>query len=518
MELRVLVWAPPRDAQLTCALLENSGFDCQTCATWSDLGRDVYQGAGVVMVAGEFLTSHSMASLEEMLSAQPPWSDLPLVIVTGSETSPEMRAALPNLGHVSLLPRPVAPDTLRSTVGAALRARRRQYQIRDLLRQRDEAQRRKDEFLAMLAHELRNPLAPLRTGLQLLHARPSPDVVQRTYAMMERQVGNLARLVDDLLDVSRITRRKITLKRRLLDVREVVQQAVEACRELAVQKALHLDLVLPDTSLVVDGDPVRLEQMIGNLLGNAIKYTPAGGSLHVAARAEDDSAVIVVRDSGVGIAPDHLPHVFDLFAQATGTLDRTQGGLGIGLTVVKLLTELHGGSVSIHSEGEGRGAEAGIRLPLSAGTGLESTSSRAGLSQGRAGRRVVIIEDNVDSADMLATYLKVAGHDVLVAHDGPAGLDAVSRHHPDVIICDIGLPKLDGYAVARCLRRSSATDQSLLIAVTGYGDSADRARTRAAGFAYHLTKPADPARVAALVATYQPASGRRRHAQSSDPD
>ncbi len=504
MELRVLVWAPLRDGQLTVGFLTDAGFACQACPSWDEFAAELHAGAGAAVIAGEFLTAGSIDRLESMLNAQPTWSDLPLLIVVGAETPLEQRDAIDTLGNVSLLARPVAPETLRSAVGAAVRARSRQYQIRDLLHQRDEAERRKDEFLAMLAHELRNPLAPLRTGLQLLKLQPTPERVLQTHAMMDRQIGNLARLVDDLLDVSRITRRKIVLKTRTLDVRDALQQAVDAARHSAAQKALTLDVDVSDEALVVEADPVRLEQMVGNLLGNAIKYTPGMG--HIVASAHRDGAwvVVTVRDTGVGIAPEYLPHVFDLFAQSSPTLDRTQGGLGIGLTVVKLLAELHGGQARIHSDGSERGTEASIRLPLC--TKPLAASDLAAHQLPRAGaRRIVIIEDNVDSADTLAAYLELAGHDVLVAHDGYAGLEAAARHKPHVIICDIGLPGLDGYSVAQRVRQDPAFDECLLIAITGYGDVADKERTRLAGFAHHLTKPADPARIGHLIAGHLPA-------------
>jgi two-component system, sensor histidine kinase len=505
MEDRVLVWAPPRDGQLTCGFLADRGFACQTCGTWEELSLELKRGAGTLVIAGEFLTATSIERLESTLAAQPPWSDLPLLIVVGGDTPMEQRDAIGSLGNVSLLPRPVAPDTLRAAVGAAVRGRRRQYQMRDLLHQRDEAERRKDEFLAMLAHELRNPLAPLRTGLQLLRLEPPPERMRQTHAMMDRQIGNLARLVDDLLDVSRITRRKIALKLRLLDVRDAVQQAVDAARHSASQKALHVDVSLSATPLIVSGDPVRLEQMIGNLLGNAIKYTPARGHIRVTAHADAGSVVVRVRDTGVGISPDYLPHVFDLFTQSTRSLDRTQGGLGIGLTVVKLLAELHGGTAHISSAGPGRGTEASIRLPVATSTAAVASEAPAVAPPHSQPRRIVIIEDNVDSAEMLAQYLQIAGHDVLVAYDGHAGLQAAARHRPDVIICDIGLPGLDGYSVARHIRSDPTFERCLLIAITGYGDVADRERTRLAGFAHHLTKPADPLRVGRLIASHQPA-------------
>lgn len=503
MEDRVLVWAPPRDGQLTRGFVVESGFECQTCRSWDELVHELQQGAGAVVIAGEFLTAATFEALETVVSAQPPWSDLPLIIVAGGDTPAEQRDAMHTLGNVSLLSRPVEPDTLRSTVRAAVRARRRQYQIRDLLVQRDEAEQRKDEFLAMLAHELRNPLAPLRTGLQLLQLNPPQDRVVRTYAMMERQIGNLARLVDDLLDVSRITRGKIALKRRMLDVRDGVHQAVDAARHLAAEKALQLDVSMPPDALMVDADPVRLEQMVGNLLGNAIKYTPANGTIMVTVEQVAESAVIRVRDTGIGIAPEHLPHVFDLFTQATRTIDRTLGGLGIGLTVVKLLADLHEGSVTIASDGTDRGTEAVLRLPICDRPSVPAVIPRDAVASRGSARRVLIIEDNVDFAEMLSSYLQLAGHEVLTAHDGHAGLEAALRLRPHVVVCDIGLPGLDGYRVAQRLRNEPALDTPLLIAITGYGDVAERDKSRAAGFAYHLTKPADPVRVGSLIASHR---------------
>jgi CheY-like chemotaxis protein/anti-sigma regulatory factor (Ser/Thr protein kinase) len=383
-------------------------------------------------------------------------------------------------------------------VQAALRARARQYEMRDLLWQRDEAARRKDEFLAMLAHELRNPLAPLRTGLQVLRLSPNAAMAERMHHLMERQLANVTRLVDDLLDVSRLTRGVVTLKLRPVDVRDVVHQACEAATAVAREKGLTLVRELPRTPLVVMADPVRLDQMVGNLLTNAIRFTQAGGRVEVQAVRHGGDVRVCVRDTGQGIARSQLPRVFDLFAQSDRPIDRGQGGLGIGLTVVRSLAELHGGSASIASEGEGLGAEATIVLPLHAET-IDAPPSPPEAPHEVERRRVVIIEDNADAAEALAVYLQRIGHDVTVARDGRSGLDAVQRHRPHAIICDIGLPELDGYEVARRLLAQGLPTRCVLIAVTGYGDVVDRARTRAAGFSHHLTKPADPATLARLV-------------------
>ena len=499
MDERVLVWAPARDGRLTCGFLTEGGFSCVNCESWEAFRAELEQGVGAVVIAGEYLSESVLANLQAIVEAQPPWSDLPVIIVAGTEPVDD-EDRFRRLGNVSLLQRPVSVDTLRSTVQAALRARGRQYQIRDLLRQRDEADKKKDEFLAMLAHELRNPLAPLRTGLELLKLEPSPELVARTKATMERQITNLTRLVDDLLDVSRITRGKVALKRVALDAREPMSEAVSAAQPLAISKGLTLDVQLPSQPVIVDADPVRVEQMIGNLIGNAIKFTPAGGRVRVSLDVNDGRALMRVRDTGVGIPPEHLHRVFDLFGQVTSSLDRSHGGLGIGLTVVRLIAELHGGTAQVFSEGEGQGTEAVVQLPVQPQTVSFGTTSNPHSPPHGSAKRVLLVEDNADVAEMLAAYLQQLGHEVIQAHDGRAGLDAAMRHRPEVIVCDIGLPGLDGYEIARRVREEPGLQTCVLVAVSGYGDSTDRERARRAGFDYHLTKPADPVQLADLIA------------------
>jgi signal transduction histidine kinase/ActR/RegA family two-component response regulator len=499
MDERVLVWASARDGRLTCGFLTEIGFSCVSCDSWEAFRAELEQGVGAVVIAGEYLSESVLANLQAIVDAQPAWSDLPVIIVAGTEPVGD-DDRFRRLGNVSLLQRPVSVDTLRSTVRAALRARGRQYEIRDLLSQRDDADRRKDEFLAMLGHELRNPLAPLRTGLELLKLEPSRELVERTRATMERQITNLTRLVDDLLDVSRITRGKVALKKVALDAREPTNDAVSAAQPIAISSGLTLDVQLPGQPVIIDADPVRLEQMIGNLIGNAIKFTPAGGSVRVSLDVNDGWAVMRVRETGVGIARRQLNRVFDLFVQAAASLDRSQGGLGIGLTVVRLIAELHGGTAEVFSEGEGRGTEAVVQLPLQPqSVGFEPVSHRHAAPRAPA-TRVLLVEDNPDVAEMLAAYLQQLGHEVIRAHDGRAGLDAALRHRPEVIVCDIGLPGLDGYEIARRVREASGPQPGVLIAVSGYGDSTDRERARMAGFDYHLTKPADPVQLADLIA------------------
>ena len=494
---RVLVWAAPKDARLTCEFLSAAGLECVPLGAWREARGALDEGAGVLIAAGEILTLDVIAELEEYVRAQPTWSDLPIVIVAAPHQT-ERLDLIDGLGNVSVLQRPLSLSTLRSTVTAALRARRRQYQVRELLQLRDEADRRKDEFLAMLAHELRNPLAPLRTGLQLLHLQPSPDVVARTYEMMERQIAHITRLVDDLLDVSRVTRGAITLQKQVVDLGACVRQVAETFAAAAAQKDVQL-LVDVSSDALVDADPVRIEQMVGNLVSNAIKFTPERGSVFLVASVENAQAVLRVRDTGVGIPRDQLPFVFDLFAQTHRALDRSQGGLGIGLTVVKLLAGLHGGTIALHSEGEGKGTEAVLRLPRAAMAATSVPVTQPSVSVTRNRQRVLIIEDNQDAADMLATYLRFAGHEVRIAHDGPSGLRIAFEMIPTVILCDIGLPGMDGYQVAQCVRAAPALKQCVLIAVTGYGEVTSRERAREAGFTHHLTKPTDPSLLAELI-------------------
>jgi CheY-like chemotaxis protein len=295
-------------------------------------------------------------------------------------------------------------------------------------------------------------------------------------------------------------RRKIALETGQTDLRECARHALYAARYVISEKDLKVELDLPSAPVIVDADSVRLEQMIGNVLGNAVKFTPVGGTIRVALEVAEGEAVLHVADTGVGIPPEHLGHVFDLFAQAPRALDRSEGGLGIGLTVVRLLAELHGGHADIYSEGAGTGTEVVLRLPVVLSAAFRQTRADSGLSSPGNHRRILVIEDNHDAAEMLAVYLQQVGHRVLIAHDGDSGLETALRHHPDVLICDIGLPGVDGYAIAKRLRQESSFESCLMIAITGYGETADRERARKAGFAHHLTKPADPIKVADLIA------------------
>ena len=368
---------------------------------------------------------------------------------------------------------------------------------------REEA-RRKDEFLAMLAHELRNPLAPIRNAAHTLTLLGTPDErVRWVSGVIERQVGVLTRLVDDLLDVSRITLGKIELKREAVTVASVIAQAVETARPAAEARRQRLTADVADDAGSVDGDPARLVQAVGNLLDNAIKYTEEDGRIDVEARAEGDEVTIAVRDSGVGIAPELLPHVFDLFTQADRSLERRQGGLGIGLTLVRRLVEMHGGRVEAASQGEGRGSVFTVRLPRLGRAAARADATDDGgapASPAAPPRRVLVVDDQPDSTDSLAMLLRLCGHEVWTAADGPSALGEFARVRPDVVFLDLGLPGMSGYDVARQLRALPEGHDVRLVALTGYGTEADREKSRAAGFDVHLAKPVDPQAVEALLA------------------
>jgi two-component system CheB/CheR fusion protein len=365
-----------------------------------------------------------------------------------------------------------------------------------------EADRRKDEFLATLAHELRNPLAPLRQGLELLRAKgglgTDSEAIQR---MMERQVDHMVRLVDDLMEVSRITRGKIELRTELLDLRAVIRGAIETSQPLIDAAGHVLSVHLPDRPLYVRGDALRLSQVLTNLLNNAAKYTPRGGRIWLSARSGGAEAVVSVRDNGLGIPPEMLPNVFQMFTQIDRNLQRAQGGLGIGLALVKSLAQMHGGGVQVASEGAGQGSQFTLHLPLAE----PSQSARAGLSANghrtaaRPRRRVLVVDDNRDGADSLGMLLRVSGEEVRVAYDGPSALETAVTFRPEIALLDIGMPGMSGYELAGALRERDDSKRLVLIAMTGWGQEDDRRRTREAGFCAHLVKPVDFPKLQALL-------------------
>ncbi len=352
--------------------------------------------------------------------------------------------------------------------------------------------RRKSEFLAMLAHELRNPLAPLRNGLQILHlSGDSSATSTEARAMMERQLGQLVRLIDDLLDLSRITNGKIELRRERVDLASVVRDAVETSRPVLESSRHELTLTQPPGAVFVYVDRARLAQVFANLLNNSAKYTEPGGRIWLTVQRHGSDAVVKVRDTGVGIAPDMLARIFDLFTQGDGSLERSQGGLGIGLSLVRHLVEMHGGRVEARSDGPGKGSEFVVRLPVMLSPEPEPSRPRVDEDAGGLRYRILVVDDNKDAAISLALLLKMMGHETQTAYDGLEAVAVAEGFRPEVVLLDIGLPLLNGHDACRSIRKQPWSNGMTFIALTGWGQEEDRRRSKEAGFNFHLVKPVD---------------------------
>jgi signal transduction histidine kinase/ActR/RegA family two-component response regulator len=517
LEERVLILAPAgRDAALACQVLGGTGLPCAACADGAGLCREIEAGAGAVVLSEEALSGWLVHGLRALLERQEPWSDLPLILVVdGGDSSDKALAALAPCSNATILERPVRVNTLVSTVQSSLRARRRQYEVRDLLHGQAETDRRKDEFLAMLGHELRNPLAAIRNAVFILHELEAQEpsgfaaslqgqramrLIARQRQVIERQAGNLARMVDDLLDVSRVTLGKIRLDLQTVDLREAVERCLSELGMAALAESHGLEIGVDVDSVAVEGDPVRLEQVICNLLQNAVKYTPRGGRVSVSVRAEAAMGVVRVADSGIGIPTDMLPHIFEPFTQVESSRLRSEGGLGLGLPLVRGLVLLHGGRVEARSGGPGSGSEFVVSLPRKPEAALR-LEPRAGGASRRAGGSlsVLIVEDNRDGRESLRELLEIWGHRVAVAENGATGLEQVFARRPDVALVDIGLPEMDGNEVARRVRAVLEPERIALIAMTGYGQPEDRRRALEAGFDTYLVKPVDPGDIGRLL-------------------
>jgi PAS domain S-box-containing protein len=388
--------------------------------------------------------------------------------------------------------------TIRDVSARKLYERKLRQHLADL----EEADRRKDHFLAMLGHELRNPLSPIMNSAQLIrHAGSDRALLERSTTVIERQVEHLTRLIDDLLDVARITEGKIVLKRERRDLMPLLYQALEATRAMIEARSQRLVIEAPASAVDLDADPVRLVQVFTNLLTNATKYTPEGGEIHLTAVREGDAAVIRIRDNGLGIAPDMLPRLFVPFSQASEALDRAQGGLGIGLALVKRLVEMHGGTVAAGSGGRGRGSEFTVTLPLASDVPLAARDEPAPRPAGSPpSLDCLVVDDNVDAADSLAALLQASGHRTVVCYEAASALRAIDYSPPQLAILDIGLPGMDGYELARRVRARESGRHIFLAALTGYGQPSDAERAREAGFDMHLVKPLLPDVMARLVA------------------
>ncbi len=436
---------------------------------------------------------------------------VPIIFVTAGSGDVQRRFRGYEAGAVDFLTKPIEPDVLRSKAEVFFELARQRDELRAaaeenarLVESLRDADRRKDEFLAVLAHELRNPLAPIRTGLQLLRMAPAPEVAPPARDVMERQLTHMVRLIDDLLDVSRISRGRIALRRERVTVRSVVDLAVEGSRPF-LEAGRHTFLArVPEEPLELEADPTRMAQVISNLLTNAARYTPSGGRIELTVERDADRAVIRVTDNGLGIPPEMLPKVWEMFTQVNRKLERSQGGLGIGLSLVRRLVELHGGTATAESEGLLRGSTFTVRVPLATTPAARPPSPDPVERAAPEGRRILVVDDNVDAAESLSILLQMSGHEVRTAHDGEAALAMVGAFRPEVVFCDIGMPGMDGYEVARRLRAleqgpRAEAGRAVLVALTGWGSADDKRLAREAGFDHHLTKPIEVTDVEATL-------------------
>lgn len=679
-EERILVRAPTAaDAALTGKLLNEAGLAYQICSDLDSLSVEISRGAGAVLLTEDVLTLDDSRRIVDVLVEQPPWSDLPILLLSGSGADSAVAVSAMNmLGNVTVLERPVRLTTLVSSLRAALRARRRQYQLRSQLetlqkqserlrllwdtaavmltneqpttmmrnlftriaghfdldayltyivdeaagllqlesfagfpadaiapisrldlgeavcgtvaetrqsivathiqqsaepkyqlikalgirlyvcnplmagdrllgtlsfasRRRDtidddeleflqtacryvaytyerlrlirilrEEDEKKDEFLATLAHELRNPLAPIRNAAYYLRAKgPSDPDLRAARDIIDRQVQLMTRLVDDLLDISRITRGKIVLQKERTNAEFIISDAVESSRPLIDEAGHELTVNMPPKPLWVHGDVARLAQVLSNLLTNAAKYTNAGGVIQLTAEQHRDQVVISVRDTGIGIAPENLSRIFDMFSQVDPALERSQGGLGIGLALVKRLVEMHEGKIEAYSEGLGKGSEFVVRLPLLVETpqpvAEEPTDDLRAECAHSHKCRIVVVDDNVDAAKSLTMLLSFKGHEVRTAFDGLAAVELAENFRPDLMLVDIGMPKMDGYDAARTIRGMPWGRGTVLVALTGWGQEDDKRRAVEAGFDHHFTKPVDLGALETLLTGNAPA-------------
>ena len=503
-EVRILVLAPTgRDGELTTAILREGGFEAEPCPTPARFVEALRGGAAAAVIAEEALVAPEFAEVERLLRTQPLWSDLPLVILSAAPSSrARLRLLVERLGNVTLLDRPVQIAALLSVVQVAVRARSRQYAARDLLEalaQREAdlraTDRAKDEFLATLSHELRTPLTSILGWTQmLLTGRHGDGRLHHGLEVIERNAQMQAKLVDDLLDVSRTVSGKLTMDFRPTDLGALLSSSVEAFRPTAEAKKVTLTLELETGgALRVLGDGARLQQALWNLLANAVKFTPPGGSIHVRGGSQGGRARVEVRDTGEGIVPEFLPHVFDRFRQQNASTTRVHGGLGLGLAIVRYVVELHGGSVAVQSDGPGKGASFRIELPLvQADKGAAQGSAAiepADLSVLR-GARILLVDDQPDSREMVALALEDLGVEVHTTESVSTALQRLAELEPTLVVTDIGMPGEDGFSLLSRLRDQRRSIP--VVALTAFSDASHRDRGLSMGFAGYIAKPVGP--------------------------
>lgn len=513
---RILIVAPVgRDAPAIVELLQSHGHLARVCSGLRDAAVQVENGAGVLLLTEESLEREQVAALLPRLDRQPAWSELPVIILTtaGERSAERLERIAAAAGGVTLLERPLGAGTLLRSIEVALRSRRRQYQVRDLLAAQQaresalrdseerlrlavaalrDADRRKDAFLATLSHELRNPLAPIRNAAEVLASpRLTPMQLRWTQNVIQRQAAHMASLLDDLLELTRITQGKLQLRKQACSIQSIVEAAVETARPLLEKKRHELRIRVPDEIPPFIADPIRLAQALSNLLTNAAKYTDAGGWIELSVRL-DERLTIAVQDNGIGIPAEQLESLFTMFSQIPSAIGRSEGGLGVGLALVKGLAELHGGTVEARSDGAGKGSRFFITLPFEAGPRSESPVEErpAVIPSGKL--RVLVADDNRDAADTLSMLLSMDGYEVRTVYGGRAAVAAAETFRPDLALLDIGMPEVDGYMAAKGIRQQRFGVDIYLVALTGWGQQDDKRRALEAGFATHVTKPVDP--------------------------
>ncbi len=536
---RVLLLAPTgRDAPLLDQILGEAGVVTEACEGIDEFCRKLSDGAGAAFITEEALTPFAVECLVEALNGQPPWSDLPLVVLTsGGGSAPAnlgVLKALGEAGNVTLIERPTRVITLVSALQAALRARRRQYEVRDhlleqkraqeeraeLLKEAEAANRTKDEFLATMSHELRTPMTAILGWAHLLRtSRFNEEDMARALETVERNARAQTKLIDDLLDISRIITGKLRLDVRLVDITSIIEAAVDATRPTAEARAIRLQAIIDPQAGPVSGDADRLQQIIWNLLTNAIKFTPKGGRVQVRLERINSHVEITVSDTGRGISAEFLPHVFDRFRQADGTTTRKHGGLGLGLSIVRQLVELHGGTVSAESAGEDQGSSFIVQLPIMVTRRELAEPERRHPTAGGnipfdcppslVGLRLLIVDDERDTRDLLRAVLEQCGSKVTTAASAAEALEAFQQSRPDVLISDIGMPVEDGYLLIGKVRALEAGlgKRVPAIALTAYARVEDRVRALTAGFQVHVPKPIEPVELVAVVASLAERTG-----------
>lgn len=497
---RVLILTPHgRDAEIACRILADGGISCHPCRDVTHLIAEIEDGAGALIVGTEALPPRAAKQLTDYLDRQPSWSELPVLIFA----LPGPDKVIPAFDllqdrHFTILDRPVGVKALISATRAALRWRRRQYDVKRLMEELQSRIHERDKFLAILGHELRNPLGAILLASQMTNDRGL--LGEEHVRVIERQSRHLTRLVDDLLDLSRITAGKIVLQRRPVDLREVVAQTLQTLGKSIEARSLLLTTDCDQGPAIVSADPVRLEQIVSNLVTNAIKYTPPGGAIDIRCVEVGDSIELRVRDNGDGISQDRLDSIFGLFTQAENAIGRSQGGMGIGLSLVRTLAALHGGSVSATSEGIGKGSEFVVSLPASSET--EATAIRtpqpAPVKTSGEPRRIVLVEDNPDVRMLLQLKLRRLGHQVEAVSTGESGIETIKSFRPHLAVVDIGLPGISGYDVARRVR-NEVGNGVFMVALSGFGQPEDKQKAIEAGFDEHITKPADAGQIENLI-------------------